>query len=114
MSSKANIPPNSQASFGAFYYSQYNKEQQHQGGEVLDNIVLNCNTKDELLSQNRWKLNRQLKQALVVSGVIEKEAVKKCLTSSSFPEIEIHLPKGKSKSILKNIHTCKNFGIKIV
>ena len=109
MSSKANIPPNSQASFGAFYFSGPGQAQERKSGEVLDNIVINCNTKDELLSQNRWKLNRQLKQALVVSGVIEKETVKKCLTTSSFPEIEIHLPKGKSKSLLKNIHTCKNF-----
>ena len=87
MSSKANIPPNSQASFGAFYYSQHNQAEERKSGEVLDNIVINCNTKDELLSQNRWKLNRQLKQALVVSGEIEKETVKKCLTTSSFPEI---------------------------
>ena len=77
----------------------------------LDNIVLNCNTKKELLSINRWKLNRQLKDALVIEGVIEKNAVRNCLKTcvSSATEVEIHLPKNKSKSTLKNVHTCKNF-----
>ncbi len=123
MSIEANILPQSQASFGAFHYSSKNTDCRGTGMSAgaretairqenqrsLDNIVLKCNTKDKLLSQNRWKLNRQLKQALVVSGVIEKKAIKNCLMNSTSTEIEIHLPKSKSKSILKNIHTCKNF-----
>ena len=60
----------------------------------LDNIVLKCNVKEQLLKQNRWKLNRELKDALVMAGVIEKNAVRNCLKScvSSATEVEIHLP----------------------
>ena len=124
MNIEANTLPQSQASFGATFYSNQNQDCRGignpsgakdtvigQDSECLDKIVLNCNTKEQLLLQNRWKLNRELKDALVIEGVIEKKAVRSCLKScvSFATEVEIHLPKDKSKAILKNVHTCKNF-----
>ncbi len=82
---------------------------------TLGTISLNSNaaptTREKLLSQNKYKLNRRLKEALVVNGVVRKKAVVSCLQSciSAKKEVEIHLPKGKSYATLKNVFLCKNF-----
>ena len=77
----------------------------------LDSIVLSSNnTRRNLLLLNKYKLNRQLKDALCVNGVVQKKVVRNCLKSSIMKEaeIEIHLPK-KGAAIIKNTMTCKNF-----
>ena len=82
---------------------------------TLGTISINSNavpnTREKLLSQNKYKLNRRLKEALVVNGVVRKKAVVSCLQSciSAKKEVEIHLPKDKSYATLKNIFLCKNF-----
>jgi len=78
---------------------------------TLDSIVLSSNTtRDKLLLQNKYKLNRQLKDALCVNGVVTKKVVRNCLKSSisKEAEVEIHLPKNGA-AIIKNVMTCKNF-----
>lgn len=131
---KAESVPESQDSFGHYFYSQrkHNKRvsdwslrtnsksssgtqcgsRLQLGSErPLDSIVLNCNTRDKVLKYNRSKLTRDLKDALTVNGILEKQAVKTCLKKSvsGATEVEIHVPKDSSKVTLKQVHTCKNF-----
>jgi len=84
---------------------------EHGLGTISINSNGGLNIREKLLSQNKYKLNRQLKQSLVVNGVVRKKAVVSCLQSciSAKKEVEIHLPKGKSYATLKNVFTCKNF-----
>jgi hypothetical protein len=131
---KAESVPESQDSFGHHFYSQkkhfsespipahgetrrvplarsVSKEQELVCERPLDSIVLNCNTRDKVLKYNRSKLTRDLKDALTVNGILEKQAVKTCLKKSvsGATEVEIHVPKNSSKVTLKQVHTCKNF-----
>jgi len=84
---------------------------EHGLGTISINSNGGLNIREKLLSQNKYKLNRQLKQSLVVNGVVRKKAVVSCLQSciSAKKEVEIHLPKDKSYATLKNIFLCKNF-----
>ena len=131
---KAESIPESQTSFGYFFYSQ--KKQSERASEFsskqtseastarsgwggqdsvrerpLDSIVLNCNTRDKVLKYNRSRLTRDLKDSLTVNGILQKQAVKTCLKKSvsGATEVEIHVPKSSSKVTLKQVHTCKNF-----
>ena len=125
--SKAQSTPHSQdKSFGELFYSSSKHipntsleassavnigSKEGTLGTIRFNSNAVPNTREKLLSQNKYKLNRQLKQSLVVNGVVRKNAVVSCLQScvSTKTEVEIHLPKDKPYATLKNVFLCKNF-----
>lgn len=133
---KAESVPESQTTFGHFFYSQSKSNPSPRVGSLhgvrpegitdtqcerrvvsnrrgrdLDSIVLNCNTREKVLNYNRSRLTRDLKDALTVNGILQKQAVKTCLKKSvsGATEVEIHVPNKQNKVALKQVHTCKNF-----
>ena len=134
MNIRASSVPQSQATFGHHFYSNQNQSNSefHEAPVVrpegipdtkcerkgnrenersLDSIVSNCNTRDKVLGYSKSRLTRDIKDALSVSGILQKTAVKTCLKKSvsGATEVEIHVPKNHSKVTLKQVHTCKNF-----
>lgn len=134
MNIRANSVPESQASFGHHFYSNHNQSSSEfpeapvirpkgidntqcewkgsrENERLLDSIVFKCNTREKVLGYSKSRLTRDIKDALVVNGILQKTAVKTCLKKSvsGATEVEIHVPQNHSKVTLKQVHTCKNF-----